>query len=78
MKLADRVAAGYRLYDESEIAKLGCIGRGRRYRFSIKECRERVSMEEDEQRPSGGVKRNTLEEIDEIDRKLGELQELRD
>ena len=78
VKPAGRSAAGYRLYAESDIAKLGFIGRARRYSFSIEQCRELLSLYEDDQRPSAEVKRITLEKIVEIDRKLGELQELRD
>ena len=75
---AGRSAAGYRLYAESYIAKLGFIGLARRYSFSIEQCRDLLSLYEDDQRPSAEVKRITLEKIAEIDRKLGELQELRD
>ena len=78
VKPAGRSAAGYRLYEEADIAKLGFIGRARRYSFSIEQCRDLLSLYEDDQRPSAEVKRITLEKIDEIDSKLGELQELRD
>ena len=78
VKPAGRSAAGYRLYEEADIAKLGFIGRARRYSFSIEQCRELLSLYEDDQRPSAEVKRITLEKIDEIDSKLVDLQELRD
>ena len=78
VKPAGRSAAGYRLYADSDLAKLGFIGRARRYSFSIDQCRDLLSLYEDDQRPSAEVKRITLEKIAEIDRKLGELQELRD
>ena len=74
---AGRSGSGYRLYAEPDIAKLGFVGRARRYSFSIQQCRELLSLYEDDQRPSAEVKRITLEKIAEIDRKLGELQELR-
>ena len=78
VKPAGRSAAGYRLYAESDIAKLGFIGRARRYSFSIEQCRDLLSLYEDDQRPSAEVKRITLEKIAEIDRKLSDLQKLRD
>ena len=78
VKPEGRSAAGYRLYEEADIAKLGFIGRERRYSFSIEQCRELLSLYEDDQRPSAEVKRITLEKIDEIDSKLVDLQELRD
>ena len=78
VKPSGRSAAGYRLYAESDIAKLGFIGRARRYSFSIEQCRDLLSLYEDDQRPSAEVKRITIEKIAEIDRKLGELKELRD
>ena len=67
VKPAGRSAAGYRLYAESDIAKLGFIGRARRYSFSIEQCRELLSLYEDDQRPSAEVKRITLEKIVEIE-----------
>ena len=78
VKPAGRSQSGYRLYAESDIAKLGFVGRARRYSFSIDQCRDLLSLYEDDRRPSAEVKRITLEKIAEIDRKLGELQELRD
>ena len=75
---AGRSGSGYRLYAEPDIAKLGFVGRARRYRFSIDQCRDLLSLYEDDQRPSAEVKRITLEKIAEIDWKLAELQALRD
>lgn len=75
---AGRSGSGYRLYAESDIAKLGFVGRARRYSFSIDQCRDLLSLYEDDQRPSAEVKRITLEKIAEIDWKLAELQALRD
>lgn len=75
---AGRSGSGYRLYAEPDIAKLGFVGRARRYSFSIEQCRELLSLYEDDQRPSAEVKRITLEKIDEIDWRLAELQALRD
>lgn len=75
---AGRSGSGYRLYAEPDIAKLGFVGRARRYSFSIQQCRELLSLYGDDQRPSAEVKRITLEKIDEIDWRLAELQALRD
>jgi len=75
---AGRSGSGYRLYAEPDIAKLGFVRRARRYSFSIEQCRELLSLYEDDQRPSAEVKRITLEKIDEIDWRLAELQALRD
>ena len=75
---AGRSGSGYRLYAEPDIAKLGFVGRARRYSFSIDQCRDLLSLYEDDHRPSAEVKRITLEKIAEIDWKLAELQALRD
>ena len=68
---------GYRDYNHDDVAKLGFIGKARKFDFSIRECRELLSLYENKNRSSKEVKKLTLEKINEIDQKLNELSVLR-
>jgi len=69
---------GYRSYTQGDIAKLQFIGKARRFDFSIEECRELLSLYQDENRSSSEVKALTMEKIKQIDQKLKDLSHLRD
>ena len=68
---------GYRNYTEEDVLKLKFIGKARSFNFSIDECRDLLSLYENENRPSKEVKKITLEKISEIDKKLNDLKALR-
>ena len=68
---------GYRDYNNNEVAKLGFIGQARKFNFSIRECRDLLSLYEDKNRSNKEVKKLTIEKINEIDQKLNELTLLR-
>ena len=68
---------GYRDYSHDDVAKLGFVGKARKFNFSIRECRDLLSLYEDKNRSSKEVKKLTLEKINEIDKKLNELSALR-
>ena len=68
----------YRDYSDEDVAKLQFIGKARQFNFSIRDCRELMSLYEDKNRSSKEVKELTLEKIYEIDKKLIELKNLRD
>ena len=68
---------GYRNYTQEDVLKLKFIGKARSFNFSIDECRDLLSLYENENRPSKEVKKITLEKISEIDKKLNDLKTLR-
>ena len=68
---------GYRNYTEKDVLKLKFIGKARSFNFSIDECRDLLSLYENENRPSKEVKKITMEKISEIDKKLNDLKTLR-
>ena len=68
---------GYRDYNHNDVAKLGFIGQARKFNFSIRECRDLLSLYEDKNRSNKEVKKLTIEKINEIDQKLNELTLLR-
>ncbi len=73
-----RSETGYRIYDEGAVRKLVFVRRAREFGFSIKECRELLSLYEDQQRSSADVKRIAMKRLEEIADKQRELQSLHD
>ena len=71
-------ATNYRHYSTADLAKLQFIGKARRFNFSIKECKELLSLYENQNRSSKEVRNLTLTKIAEIDVKLTELENLRE
>ena len=69
-------ATNYRHYTTADLAKLQFIGKARRFNFSIKECKELLSLYENQNRSSKEVRKLTLTKIAEIDVKLHELENL--
>ena len=73
-----RSEAGYRTYDDSSVQKLVFVRRAREFGFSIDECRELLSLYEDQHRSSADVKRIATKRLDEVAKKQRELQSLHD
>jgi len=68
---------GYRHFDGTDVHRLKFLGRARSLGFSIAECRNLLSLYSDKDRASRDVKDMALSRIGEIDRKIAELQSLR-
>ena len=75
---APRRDNGYRDYGDQEINKLRFLGRARSLGFSIEDCRQLMSLYEDSSRASADVKSLAIRHLEEIDKKLAELNGLRD
>ena len=73
-----RSESGYRTYDDSAVRKLVFVRRAREFGFSIDECRDLLSLYEDQNRSSADVKRIATKRLEEIARKQRELQSLHD
>ncbi|NIY74151.1 Cu(I)-responsive transcriptional regulator [Thalassospira sp. HF15] len=73
-----RLANGYRDYDEDDLHKLRFLQRARGLGFSVEDCRVLLSLYEDRNRASGDVRKIAKTHLDEIERKIAELQSLRD
>ena len=71
-------ATNYRHYTRADLAKLQFIEKARHFNFSIKECKELLSLYENQNRSSKEVRELTLTKIAEIDVKLNELENLRE
>jgi Cu(I)-responsive transcriptional regulator len=73
-----RLANGYREYDENDLHKLRFLQRARGLGFSVEDCRVLLSLYEDRNRASSDVKEIAKTHLAEIERKIAELQSLRD
>ncbi len=74
---AGRTDGGYRDYDETDVQVLRFLRRARGLGFSVAECRELLSLYRDRDRASADVKSLALQRIEEIERKIVELQTMR-
>lgn len=72
-----RDANGYRRFDETDLHKLGFIGRARSLGFTIEDCRALLALYEDNERASADVKRIARHHLELIDAKLDELTAMR-
>jgi MerR family copper efflux transcriptional regulator len=74
----DRRDNGYRDYSVEDMHRLRFLQRSRGLGFSVEECRQLLSLYGDTHRASAEVKAIAKAKLSEIDRKLAELQGLRD
>jgi Cu(I)-responsive transcriptional regulator len=74
---ADRRSSNYRDYGAEDVHRLGFIRRARDLGFSIEEIRELLKLWGDRDRSSRDVKVLTLGHIEELDRKIALLTEMR-
>lgn len=75
---AARRANGYRDYTEKDIHLLRLVQRARSLGFTTQDCRELLSLYTDKKRTSRSVRAIALRRLGEIERKLTELESLRD
>ena len=72
-----RSANGYRAFNEKDLHRLAFIGRARSLGFGIESCRDLLALYNDRDRASADVKSIALTHLDEIDRKIAELTDMR-
>jgi len=74
----DRSENGYRDYSMNDVHRLRFLQRSRSLGFSVDECRQLLSLYGDTHRESADVKALAQVKLAEIDRKIAELQGLRE
>jgi Cu(I)-responsive transcriptional regulator len=74
---ARRTEAGYRLYGGDDVRMLQFIHRGRALGFSLDQIADLLALWRDKHRASADVRRLALEHIDELDRKIAELEAMK-
>ena len=72
-----RAENGYRDYSTQDIHRLSFLQRSRSLGFTIEECRLLLSLYDDRDRASADVKAIANSKIEQIDKKIVELQSLR-
>ena len=75
---AKRSESGYRVYSEADVHILSFVKRARSLGFSMKEIKKLLSLWRNRSRASAEVKSLVQTHIQELDRKIEELQEMRD
>ncbi|MEQ9520359.1 MAG: Cu(I)-responsive transcriptional regulator [Parvibaculum sp.] len=68
---------GYRSYTDEYVRFLDFVSRARHLGFSVAECRDLLALYRDKSRASADVKAMALAHVAEIDRKMQELQLIR-
>jgi Cu(I)-responsive transcriptional regulator len=71
---AGRTDAGYRDYSERDVHMLRFVGRARDLGFTMAEISELLDLWRDRNRQSGDVKRIAQARLDDIQRRIAELQ----
>ncbi|MEM6992971.1 MAG: Cu(I)-responsive transcriptional regulator [Myxococcota bacterium] len=69
---------GYRLYDEQAVHVLRFVKRARDLGFSVADVSDLLALWSDDSRESAAVKQLATRHLAEVDRKIAELQGLRD
>ena len=75
---AIRQENGYRDYGDRDVRVLRFLKRARGLGFGVADCRELLSLYEDRDRASADVKAVARRQVADIDRKIAELQGMRD
>ncbi|MCO6392955.1 Cu(I)-responsive transcriptional regulator [Aliihoeflea aestuarii] len=73
---AERTASGYREYSEPDIHMLRFVRRARDLGFSVAEISELLGLWQDQSRHSAEVKRIARGHIDDLHRRIRDLQEM--
>ncbi len=73
-----RGANGYRDFSDNDMHRLGFLGRARSLGFSIEDCRKLLALYDDRARSSADVRALARRHLDEVERKLVELEAMRD
>jgi Cu(I)-responsive transcriptional regulator len=74
---AQRTDAGYRVYSERDVQVLQFIHRGRALGFSLEQIRTLLALWQDKQRASKDVRAMARHHIEELDRKIADMQAMR-
>jgi Cu(I)-responsive transcriptional regulator len=72
-----RSAGNYRTYGEAHLGRLSFIRRARDLGFSLEQIRALLDLAEDRERSCDAVDVIAREHLDEVDRKIADLQALR-
>lgn len=75
---AERTASGYRVYGKQDVETLRFVQRARSLGFSVEEVGNLLALWRDRSRSSAEVKALARHRVEDIDRKIAELTEMRE
>lgn len=75
---AGRTASNYRVYDRDSVNRLRFVRRSRNLGFSLEETERLLKLWDDKERASAEVKALALHHVEELERKIAEMQAMRD
>ena len=73
-----RTQSGYRQYTEADVHTLRFIKRSRDLGFSMTEIAELLKLWQNRRRASSDVKRMALKHVDDLERRIAEMQSMKD
>ncbi len=69
---------GYREYNDANLKELTFISQARELGFTLKECAELLNLYKDKSRKSADVKALAIRKIEDMEKKIAQLQSIRD
>lgn len=78
IKPSARTEAGYRTYHENDLHTLRFIKRARKLGFALDQIRDLLSLWNDAHRASADVKAIALAHVEDLNKRVAELTEMRD
>ncbi len=73
----ERLASGYRRYDQSDVARLRFVRRAKALGFTLVEIRELLALSGRREDDMGGLKAAATEKLADVEAKLAELTRIR-
>lgn len=73
---AKRSSAGYRSYSEKDVHNLKFVKRARELGFPLKDIKQLLGLWRDQKRSSAQVKKISLKHIEELEKKLSEIESM--
>ena len=75
---AQRLASGYRVYDENDVRRLRFVRRAKALGFTLPEIRELLALSDHRQDDMAGMKAAASEKLADVHAKLAELDRIRE
>lgn len=78
LRPASRMASGYRLFDEDDVARLQFVRRAKGLGFTLEEIRELLALSDHREDDMASLKAVASAKLIDVERRLAELDRMRD